>query len=263
MSQSRLLWAGVKYPLPLMDELFDRVVHAKYFSKLDLRTGFHQIRIHEDDVAKTAFRTRYGSFEYRVLPMGLCNAPGTFMQLINDTFRDLPDRCVLVFLDDILVYSNTLEEHVKHLRQVLERLDSAKLYAKMSKCELAKSEVEFLGHHIGANGLSTMQDKVSAVRDWPQPQNVTDVRSFLGLAGFYRRFVNRYAEIALPLTALTRTVTGEPFAWGQRESTAFAALKSAMTHAPILLIADHSLPYTLDRDACHYAIGATLQQAQG
>ena len=126
-----------KYPLPLMDELFDRVVNAKVFSKLDLRTGFHQIRVHEEDVAKTAFRTRYGSFEYRVLPMGLCNAPGTFMQLMNDTFRHLLDKCVLVFLDDILVYSDTMDDHYDHLRQVLETLRKAKLYAKMSKCKFA------------------------------------------------------------------------------------------------------------------------------
>ena len=252
-----------KYPLPLMDELFDRVHGAKYFSKLDLRTGFHQIRIHDDDVEKTAFRTRYGSFEYRVLPMGLCNAPGTFMQLMNDTFRDLLDRSVLVFLDDILIFSNTLEEHIVHVRQVLERLRSAQLYAKMSKCEFFRSEVEFLGHHIGANGLSVMQDKVASVRDWPVLKNVHDVRSFLGLSGFYRRFVKGYSDIARPLTELTKTTSGVPFVWGKAQESAFAQLKHALTHAPVLLIADPKLPYTLNCDACQYAIGATLQQDQG
>ena len=252
-----------KYPLPLMDELFDRVVKAKVFSKLDLRTGFHQIRVHEDDVEKTAFRTRYGSFEYRVLPMGLCNAPGTFMQLMNDTFRDLLDRSVLVFLDDILVYSETVEEHAVHLRQVLKRLRSAKLYAKLSKCEFFRDEVEFLGHHIGANGLSVMQDKVAAVRDWPTPKNISDVRSFLGLAGFYRRFVKGFSDVALPITELTKTKTGAPFLWGERQEAAFTALKHALTNAPVLLIADPSLPYTLNCDACNYAVGATLQQDHG
>jgi len=253
-----------KYPLPLMDELFDRVVNAKVFSKLDLRSGFHQIRIHDDDVEKTAFRTRYGSFEYRVLPMGLCNAPGTFMQLMNDTFRDMLDKSVLVFLDDILIFSNSVEEHAIHLRQVMERLRSASLYAKLSKCEFVRSEVEFLGHHIGANhGLSVMQDKVAAVRDWPQPQNVHDVRSFLGLAGFYRRFVKGFSDIALPITELTKTKTGAPFAWGERQQKAFDALKSALTNAPVLVIADPALPFTLNCDACHYAVGATLQQDQG
>ena len=252
-----------KYPLPLMDELFDRVVKAKVFSKLDLRTGFHQIRVHDDDVEKTAFRTRYGSFEYRVLPMGLCNAPGTFMQLMNDTFRDLLDRSVLVFLDDILVYSQTMEEHTVHLRQVLERLRETKLYAKLSKCEFFRSEVEFLGHHIGADGLSVMQDKVAAVREWPTPRNIHDVRSFLGLAGFYRRFVKGFSDVARPITELTKTNTDTPFEWGDAQERAFAALKDALTNAPVLLIADPSLPYTLNCDACHYAVGATLQQDHG
>ena len=252
-----------KYPLPLMDELFDRVFEAKVFSKLDLRTGFHQIRVHEDDVEKTAFRTRYGSFEYRVLPMGLCNAPGTFMQLMNDTFRDMLDRSVLVFLDDILVFSKTQEEHLLHMRAVLDRLRAAKLYAKLSKCEFFRSEVEFLGHHIGANGLSVMQDKIAAVRDWPTPRCVTDIRAFLGLAGFYRRFVRRFSELALPLTLLTKTKTGAPFDWGPSQASAFAALKAALTSAPVLIIADPSLPYTLNCDACNYAIGATLQQDHG
>ena len=252
-----------KYPLPLMDELFDRVVNAKVFSKLDLRTGFHQIRVHEDDVEKTAFRTRYGSYEYCVLPMGLTNAPGTFMELMNSTFRDLLDRSVLVFLDDILVYSADAAEHMIHLREVLERLRAAKLYAKMSKCEFLQHEVEFLGHHIGAAGLSVMQDKVAAVREWPTPANVHDVRSFLGLAGFYRRFVKGFSDIALPITELTKTTTGVPFAWTARHDVAFAALKAALTEAPVLLIADPKLPYTLNCDACNYAIGATLQQDHG
>jgi transposase InsO family protein len=252
-----------KYPLPLMDELFDRVHGAKYYSKLDLRTGFHQIAIHEDDTEKTAFRTRYGSFEYRVLPMGLCNAPGTFMQLMNDTFRDLLDKSVLVFLDDILVFSDTLAEHAVHVRQVLERLRGAKLYAKLSKCQFFRQEVEFLGHHIGAAGLSVMQDKISAVREWPVPRDVSDVRSFLGLAGFYRRFVKGFSEIALPITELTKTVTGAPFAWGDRQDTAFTRLKDALCAAPVLLIADPSLEYTVNCDACDYAIGATLQQNHG
>jgi transposase InsO family protein len=250
-----------KYPLPLMDELFDRVHGAKYFTKIDLRSGFHQIRIAEEDIEKTAFRTRYGSFEYLVLPMGLCNAPGTFMQLMNDTFRDLLDRSVLVFLDDILVFSRTKEEHIAHVREVLTRLRAQKLYAKRSKCELFRDEVEFLGHRIGANGLSVSQDKVQAVRGWPQPKNVHDVRSFLGLANFYRRFVKDFSKIALPVTALTKEAN--PFTWGPLQQEAFDALKRALCSAPVLLIADPKLPYTLNCDACDYAIGATLQQDHG
>ena len=251
-----------KYPLPLMDEMFDRVHGAKFFTKIDLRSGFHQIRIDDADCEKTAFRTRYGSFEYRVLPMGLCNAPGTFMQLMNDTFRDLLDKSVLVFLDDILVFSRTLEEHTAHVREVLDRLRKQQLYAKLSKCELFRDEVEFLGHRIGVNGLSVMADKVDAVRDWPQPRSVTDVRAFLGLAGFYRRFVKDFSRIALPITELTKEMK-EPFRWTPEADAAFGVLKQALCSAPILIIADPSLPYTLNCDACQYAIGATLQQDHG
>ena len=251
-----------KYPLPLMDELFDRVHGAKFFTKIDLRTGFHQIRVAEADIEKTAFRTRYGSFEYLVLPMGLCNAPGTFMQLMNDTFRDLLDKSVLVFLDDILVFSRTKEEHERHVREVFERLRAQKLYAKRSKCEFFRDQVEFLGHRIGADGLSVSQDKVSAVRDWPAPKNVSEVRSFLGLAGFYRRFVKDFSKVALPITELTKEKT-TPWEWGPRQREAFAALKHALCTAPVLLIPDPSLPYTLNCDACMYAVGATLQQDHG
>lgn len=250
-----------KYPLPLMDELFDRVHGAKFFSIIDLRSGFHQISIRPEDREKTAFRTRFGSYEYTVLPMGLCNAPGTFMQLMNDTFRDLLDRSVLAFLDDVLIFSRTREEHIQHVREVLLRLRKQKLYAKRSKCELFRSEVQFLGHRIGANGLAVSQDKVQAVREWPAPQNVGEVRSFLGLAGFYRRFVKDFSKIALPLTELTKETV--PFAWGAAQQTAFSTLKNALCTAPVLLIPDPAKPYTLNCDACDYAIGATLQQDHG
>ena len=250
-----------KYPLPLMDELFDRVHGAKLFTKIDLRTGFHQIKIHPDDREKTAFRTRFGSFEYTVLPMGLCNAPGTFMQLMNDTFRDVLDRFVLVFLDDILVFSRTRAEHLKHVREVLVRLRKQKLYAKLSKCEFFQAQVEFLGHKIGATGLSVSQDKIDAVRGWPPPKNETEVRSFLGFANFYRRFVQGYSHIALPLSELTKNDT--KFEWGEAQQKAFVDLKRALSSAPVLLIPDPALPYTLNCDACRYAVGATLQQDQG
>ena len=250
-----------KYPLPLMDELFDRVHGANVFTKIDLRTGFHQIKIHPDDREKTAFRTRFGSFEYTVLPMGLCNAPGTFMQLMNETFRDALDRFVLAFLDDILVFSKTREEHVKHVREVLTRLRKQKLYAKLSKCEFFQNQVGFLGHQIGANGLSVSQDKIDAVRDWPPCKNETEVRSFLGFANFYRRFVKNYSLLALPLSELTKNDV--KFVWADAQQKAFVELKKALCSAPVLLIPDPALPYTLNCDACNYAVGATLQQDQG
>ena len=250
-----------KYPLPLMEELFDRVHGAKYFTSIDLRNGFHQIRIAPEDVEKTAFRTRYGSFEYLVLPMGLCNSPSTFMQLMNDTFRDVLDKFVLCFLDDILVFSRTRDEHLLHVREVLTRLRRQKLYAKLSKCEFMKPQVEFLGHRIGADGLSVSQDKVAAVRDWPAPRDVRDVRSFLGLANFYRKFVKDFAKIASPLTNLTKTTVA--WAWGGAQQDAFDGLKRALCAAPVLLIPDPSKQYVLNCDACDYAVGGTLQQDQG
>ena len=163
----------------------------------------YQIRLREEDCEKTAFRTAFGSFEYTVLPMGLCNAPATFMELMNPTFFELLNKSVLCFLDDILIFSKTREEHLAHLREVLERLRKNKLYGKLSKCDFMKKEVAFLGHRLGANGLAVAPDKVSAVRDWPAPRNAHDVRSFLGLAGFYRKFVQGFSKMALPLTELT------------------------------------------------------------
>ena len=250
-----------KYPLPLMDELFDRVAGAKWFTKIDLKSGFHQIAIRPEDREKTAFRTRDGSFEYTVLPMGLCNAPGTFMQMMNETFRDMLDKSVLCFLDDILIYSQTEEEHVRQVRAVLERLRANKLYGKLSKCSFMQREVEFLGHHIGADGLRMSPDKVGAVKSWPQPTSTTEVRSFLGLANFYRRFVEGYSRIALPLTELTKDAT--PFTWGEPQQKAFDALKATLCSAPVLVIPDQSKPFALSCDACKFSIGAVLQQDHG
>jgi hypothetical protein len=252
-----------KYPLPRMDVLFDRLQGATYFSKLDLRTGFHQIRIAAEDTHKTAFRTSKGLYEYLVLAMGLCNAPGTFMQLMNDTFTDMLNKSVLVFLDDIIIFSNSLEEHQQHLRAVLKRLRREKLYAKKSKCALFQQEVEFLGHYVGVNGLRIMEDKLQAVTDWPTPRNVREVRAFLGLAGFYRRFIRDFSRIALPLTALTRTVTGSGFVWGTPQQLAFIELKQALQSAPILILPNPELPYVMHTDASGFAVGGVLQQDQG
>lgn len=258
-----------KYPLPRMDELFDKLQGARYFSKLDLRTGFHQIRLALEDAHKTAFRTSKGLFEYLVLPMGLCNAPGTFMQLMNDVFSDLIGRGVLVFLDDIVIYTRTLEEHTELLHKVMKRLREHKLYAKQSKCSLYQTEVEFLGHLVGQHGLKVMQDKVKAVADWPVPRNAKDVRAFLGLAGFYRRFILHFSHIALPLSELTRTkpddTTGKPppFTWGDAQQQAFDRLKKALQSAPILALPDPAKPFVLHTDASGFATGAVLQQDQG
>ena len=250
-----------RYALPLADDLFDRVQGARYFSKLDLNAGFNQIRVEEADIQKTAFRTRFGHFEYTVLPMGLCNAPATFMHLMNTTFSKELGLFVLVFLDDILVFSRTEEEHIRHLRIVLQRLRDQKLYAKPSKCEWMKDEVEFLGHRIGRDGLAVMQEKVDAIKTWPVPTTVTDVRSFLGLTGFYRKFVEGYSTIAAPLNELTKDSI--EWRWGPEEQSAFEDLQQRMSSTPVLAIPDDRLPYVMHIDASGFAMGAALMQDAG
>ena len=249
------------YPLPRIDELFDRLQGATIFSKIDLRSGYHQIRIADEDVPKTAFRTRYGHFEFLVLPFGLTNAPATFMHLMHQIFEPYLDKFVLVFLDDILIFSRSVEEHEQHVRQVLELLRQHKLYAKMSKCELFRPSVEFLGHIVDAKGLHMMEDKVKAIADWPPLQSVDDVRSFLGLAGFYRKFIRMFSDITAPLTALLHT--GVKFEWGTEQQQAFDALKKAVTQQPVLVLPDVHHPFVVTTDASGYAIGATLSQDHG
>ena len=193
-----------KYPLPRIDDLFDQLQGAKYFSKIDLRSGYHQLRVKASDIPKTAFRTRYGHYEFLVMSFGLTNAPAVFMDLMNRVFKDFLDKFVIVFIDDILVYSKSREEHEEHLRVVLETLRENKLYAKYQKCEFWLEQVAFLGHIVSADGIKVDPGKVEAITNWPKPSTVTEVRSFLGLAGYYRRFVEGFSTIAMPLTELTR-----------------------------------------------------------
>ena len=249
------------YPLPRVDELFDRLQGAKFFSKIDLRSGYHQIRIDPGDIPKTAFRTRYGHFEFLVLPFGLTNAPATFMHLMHQTFRKQLDNFVLVFLDDILIFSKTLEEHEKHVEEVLSILRKEKLYAKESKCEMFQGEVEFLGHRVGHKGIRMMEDKVEAIKEWPTPVKVTDVRSFLGTAGYYHKFIKDFSGLALPLTHLTKNDV--KFEWGQKQQEAFDSIKAAISTAPVLALPDPSLPFIVHTDASEFAIGAVLMQDQG
>lgn len=249
------------YPLPRVDELFDRLQGAQFFSKIDLRSGYHQIRIAPEDVPKTAFRTRYGHFEFLVLPFGLTNAPATFMHLMHQSFRELLDHFVLVFLDDILIYSKTKEDHERHVKAVLDILRKEKLFAKESKCEMFCTEVEFLGHHVGRAGIRMMEDKVQAVRDWPTPSNVGHIRSFLGTAGYYHKFIRHFSKLSAPLTHLTKQDV--KFEWGIPQQTAFVSIKQAMSTAPVLVLPDPKLPFVVHTDASGYATGAVLQQDQG
>jgi hypothetical protein len=192
-----------KYPLPRIDELFDQLQGAQIFSKIDLRSGYHQLKIKPDDVSKTAFRTRYEHYEFLVMPFGLTNAPVAFMDLMNRVFKPFLDKFVVVFIDDILIYSKSKEDHERHLRLVLQVLKENKLYAKLKKCEFWLDSVAFLGHVISKDGISVDPKKVEAVVEWNRPNNVTEIHSFLGLAGYYRRFVEGFSHLAMPLTRLT------------------------------------------------------------
>jgi hypothetical protein len=202
-----------KYSLPRIDVLFDQLVGAKVFSKIDLRSGYHQIKIRASDIPKTAFSTQYGLYEFLVMSFGLTNAPAYFMYLMNSVFMNELDKFVVVFIDDILIYSKSKAEHTKHLRIVLQRLRDHKLYAKFSKCEFWLDRVKFLGHTISKEGISVDPSKAQEVMDWKPPKSVHQIRTFLGLAVFYRRFIPDFSRIAKPMTELLKK--GVKFVWSE------------------------------------------------
>jgi hypothetical protein len=193
-----------KYPLPRIDVLFDQLVGAKVFSKIDLRSSYHQIKITTSNIPKTAFSTRYGLYEYLVMSFGLTNAPAYFMYLMNSVFMPELDKFVVVFIDDILVYSKNGEEHTKHLHIVLQRIRDHSLYAKLSKCEFWLKQIKFLGHTISKDGIVVDPDKVQEVMDWRPPTMVRQIQSFLGLAGYYWRFILNLSRIVKPMTELLK-----------------------------------------------------------
>ena len=246
------------YPLPHIGDLLDRLATAKVFTKIDLRSAYHLVRIREGDEYKTAFYTPTGLYEYLVMPFGLVNAPSTFQHFINDVFHDLLDVCVVVYLDDILVYSNSAVQHEAHVRMVLDRLRAHKLFAKLEKCEFNVLRVEFLGYLASAEGIEMAPSKVAAVLEWEPPHDVKGIQQFLGFANFCRRFIDRYASITKPLTELTRK--GVPFVWSPRADAAFRELKAAFAREPVLVHADLTAPFVLETDASDFALGAVLSQ---
>lgn len=247
-----------RYALPRIDDLMDQLVGSKYFSSLDLAQGYHQIRISDDDVEKTAFRTPIGHYEYRVMPFGLTNAPATFQSVMNDVFREYLGKFVLVYLDDILVYSKTKDEHIGHLEIVLDLLRKHKFYAKLRKCQFLTKELLYLGHIISDKGVQPDPQKIAALGSWQKPTNVHEVRSFLGFGNYFRKFVQGYSKLVLPLTTLTKK--GVPFTWTRECTEAFQGVIWNLTNAPTLKLADPKLPYEVICDASNVALGAVLMQ---
>ncbi|GJT86472.1 putative nucleotidyltransferase, ribonuclease H [Tanacetum coccineum] len=242
----------------LIDDLFDQLQGLQFFSKIDLRSGYHQLRVHEDDILKTAFRIRYGHFEFTVIPFGLTNAPAVFMDLMNRVCRPYHDKFVIVFIDDILIYSKTREEHVEHLRLVLELLKKEKLYAKFSKCEFWLREVQFLRHVINGNGIYVDPSKIEAVKNWKAPRTPSEVRSFLGLVGYYRRFIEKFSKIAKSLTILTQKC--KTFDWGEEQENAFQTLKDKLCNAPVLALPDGPKYFVVYCDASGPGLGCVLMK---
>jgi hypothetical protein len=237
-----------KYRLPRIDDLFDQLKDARILSKIDIRSGYHQVRIRDEYINKTAFRIRYGHYEFTVVPFGLSNAPYVFMCLMNGVFREYLDKFFIVFLDEILVYSKSEEEHEHHLRMVLQVLREHQLYDKLSKCSFYQNIIHYLGHIISEEGIIVDPEKIEAIKGWTTPKNVIEVRSFMGLAGYYRRFIVGFSRIAHAITSLQRK--GVKFQWTTRCEKSFQQLKQFLTNAPILRIIDQNEDFMVFTDAC-------------
>jgi len=253
-----------RYPLPLISEMLDRLRGAQIFTKLDLRNAYHLIQIKEGYEYKTAFRTRYGQFEYRVMPFGLTNAPATFQSYIDDCLRPYIDDFTLCYLNDILIYSTNEKEHEEHVRKVLERLREFGLYCKAEKCQFGVWEVGFLRFIIDSEGIGMESDRISTIEDWPTPKSIWDVQVLLGFKNLYRWFIQKYAKVAAPITNLLQTRSGSSrWEWTQDAELAFCKLKRTFTEAPIIQHFDPRKPIILQTDASGFAIAGILNQYDG
>ncbi|GJV06515.1 putative reverse transcriptase domain-containing protein [Tanacetum coccineum] len=249
-----------RYPLPRIDDLFDQLQGSSVYSKIDLRSGYHQLRVREEDIPKTAFRTRYGHYEFQVMPFGLTNAPAVFMDLMNRVCKPYLDKFVIVFIDDILIYSKNKKEHKEHLKQILELLKKEELYAKFSKCEFWIPKVQFLGHVIDSEGIHVDPAKIESIKDWTSPKSPTEIRHFLGHAGYYQRFIEGFSKIAKPMTKLTQKKV--KFVWGNKQEAAFQLLKQKLCSAPILALPEGSEDFIAYCDASKKGLGAVLMQRE-
>ena len=249
------------YVLPRIDTLIDQLREAEYFTSLDMQSGYHQCKIAPEDQAKTAFNTRYGSYEWKVLSFGMCNAPSFFQRYLNTILTEFIDDFVVIYIDDCLVFSKNLEDHRIHLRKVLERLRKHRILLQISKCIIAKTEVVYLGHTISHGKTYPMSNKVKAIQNWPDLKDVPDVRAFLGLLRFYARYIEKFADMVEPLQNLIKQDT--VWRWGKAEQLAFAQCKVALTSKPVLQIPDPSLPFIINPDGSKLGTGGVLMQDQG
>ncbi|GJV09528.1 putative nucleotidyltransferase, ribonuclease H [Tanacetum coccineum] len=248
------------YPLPRIDDLFDQLQGSSVYSKIDLRSGYHQLRVRDEDIPKTAFKIRYGHYEFQVIPFGLTNAPAVFMDLMNRVCKPYLDKFIIVFIDDILIYSRNKEEHANYLRIILELLKKEKLYAKFSKCDFWIRIVQFLGHLIDSQGLHVDPAKIEAVKNWTSPTTPTEIRQFLGLAGYYWRFIKDFSKIAKSLTKLTQK--NKKYIWGEDHESTFQLLKHKLCEAPILALPEGNDDFVVYCDASHQGLGAVLMQRE-
>jgi hypothetical protein len=244
--------------LPRIEDLFDQLRGANLFSKIDLRSGYHQLRIRPSDIPKTTFITKYGLYEFTVMSFGLTNAPTFFMNMMNSVFMDYLDKFVVVFIDDILIYSQSEAEHADHLRMVLQRLREHQLYAKLSKCEFCIDEVPFLGHIISKEELAVDPKKVADILNWKAPTDARGIKSLIGMAGYYQRFIEGFSKIAKPMTALLGNKV--ELKWTQKCQEAFEVLKEKLTTTPVLVLPDVHKPFSVYCDACYTGLGCVLMQ---
>ncbi|GKA82397.1 putative reverse transcriptase domain-containing protein [Tanacetum coccineum] len=227
---------------------------------IDLRYGYHQLRVREEDIPKTAFRTRYGHYKFQVMPFGLTNAPTIFLDLMNWVCKPYLDKFVIVFINDILIYSKSKEEHEEHLKLILELLKKEELYAKFSKCDFWLPNVQFLGHLIDSEGIRLDHAKIESIKDWASPKTPIEIRQFLGLVGYYRRFIESFSKIAKPMTKLTQK--NVKFEWGEKEEAAFQLLKQKLCSAPILALPEGNENFVVYCAASHKGLGAVLMQKE-
>jgi hypothetical protein len=247
-----------KYPVPVIEEFLDELANASWFTSLDLRAGFHQIRLKPGEEYKTTFQTHCGQYEFRVMAFGLTGAPGSFQGAMNSTLAPYLRKFVLVFCDDILIYSRSYEEHIHHIKLVLELLNRDHWKIKLSKCAFAQRQVSYLGYVISEKGVSTDPGKVSAISQWPTPTSAKELRSFLGLAGYYKKFVKGFGIISKPLTDLLKKNT--LFIWTPIHQASFQALQTTLCTAPVLALPNFSKPFCIETDACGTGVGAVLLQ---